>query len=52
MSSIDRWIHYWADHRGTRPAIVEADRTVSYADLAQSILATAGWLDGAGVGRG
>ncbi len=52
MSSIDRWIHYWADHRGTRPAIVEHDRTASYRDLSQSILATAAWLSGAGIGRG
>ncbi len=52
MSSIDRWVHYWADHLGNRPAIVEGDRTVSYRDLSQSILTTTAWLAGVGVGRG
>ena len=37
MAAIDRWIHHWADHRPTHPAVWFEGEATTYAELSSAI---------------
>lgn len=50
--NVGTWPARRAIHRGDAVAIVEAERALTYAELAERVARCAGWLEGLGVGRG
>jgi len=52
VHNVGRWIAYWAARRGGQPAVADAHRRLSWAQLEERTARVAGWLRQAGVGPG